>query len=105
MPFARSDSGGSAQTDTELVAAPGANRQVVVHSVYISSDTADTVTLESSTGNLRWRQYVAANGGSIAESERGLFRCAANESLTYTTGTTSNVFVSVRYEEARATGE
>lgn len=106
MPYFRDDSGGSAQTDTSLVAAPGANRQIVVHSLYISSDGAETVTVESGTGNLRWRADLAATSQTVsAESERGLFRCAANEALTYSTTTTTNVFISGRYSIARATGE
>ena len=41
------DSAASAQTDTELLAAPGAGKQIVVKQVYVSTDTAQTVTFSS----------------------------------------------------------
>ena len=41
------DSASSAQTDTELIAAPGAGKQIVVKQIYVSTDTAQTVTFSS----------------------------------------------------------
>jgi len=103
MPFAQ-DQQSTAQTDTSLVGAPGANRQIVVKHVFVSADTAMTVTLESGNSSRKWEQYVSANGGHIAVDETGVFSCDANEALTYTTDVAGEVFVQVRYEIERFTG-
>lgn len=105
MPYARNLTG-AAQTDTELVAAPGAGRQIVVEAVYATTDgvAGDQITFESSTTNLRWRIYLEANGSEYYTDEEGLFRCADNESLTYTTTGANDAFVSVEYQIARSTG-
>ena len=95
MPYA-SDDQSTAQTDTSLVAAPGAGKQIVVDTVYVSTDTAQTISLESGNSTLRWRQYAAANGGHI-QAGSDLFRCADNEALTYTSSATGNIFVAVNY--------
>lgn len=99
MPSAN-DVQSSAQTDTELVAAPGAGKQIAVTSLYVSTDTAQTVSLESGNSTLMWRQYCGANGGGLlssGEHNHGLFRCAENEALTYTSSASGNVFVHVTY--------
>lgn len=95
-----SDSQSTAQTDTQLVAAPGSGKQIVVHGIYVSSDTAQTVTFESGTTDARWVQYVAANGGQTLNAGQGrhLFTCSDNAALTYTTSAAGNVFVSVDYD-------
>lgn len=104
MPFARNLTA-AAQTDTELVAAPGAGRQIVVTLVYITSDSAEEVTFESSTGNLRWKAFLSAQSTTSAvDASRELFRCNPNEALTYTTTATGDTFVSVDYHIARSTG-
>jgi len=91
----------TAQTDTSLVAAPGAGSQIAVTSLYISTDTQQTVSLETGNSTLRWRQYCSANGGSVANVgdsvKDELFRCADNEALTYTSSAAGNIFVSVQY--------
>lgn len=93
------DTQSTAQTNTELIAAPGAGKQIVVYAVFVSSDTAQTISLESGTTGLRWRQYVAANGGQVAlGGGQHLFTCANNAALTYTTSAAGNVFVSVNYK-------
>ena len=56
MAYAQQDIDPGAATDTVLIAAPGANKKLSITSVYISSDTTLTVTLESSTAALRWKQ-------------------------------------------------
>ena len=87
----------TAQTNTVLVAL-AAGRQVKAKFVYISSDTAMTVTVLDSVGhNVLWRQYVAADGGSVAEG-RELFKSIKGEGLDYTTSATGNVFLKVGYE-------
>ena len=91
----------TAQTDTALISAPGTGQTVKVYSVYISSDTAMTVTIEEGSTAL-WRQYVAASGGQVAPSPNRampLFESpTAATALTYTTSANGNVFMSVGYE-------
>ena len=98
MPHA-SDAQSSAQTDTVFVPAPGAGNVIIIDSVYVSTDTAQTVSFESSTGSLKWRQYVAVEGGHLS-SYRDLFQCNVNETLTYTSSAAGNVFVAVSYRIA-----
>lgn len=88
----------SAVTDVELVPAAGSGHKIRVYSVYFSSDTAQTITLESDTATLVWRQYVAENAGQTHFSERGLFDCVPGENLTHTTSAAGNAFISVDYE-------
>ncbi len=95
MPYV-SDDQSSAQTDTVLVAAPGANKYVIVDSVFVSTDTAQTVSFESGTSTLKWRQYAAARGGH-GLSYRNIFECDGNEALTYTSSAAGNVFVAIEY--------
>ncbi len=95
MPFVNDDQS-TAQTDTSLVAAPGAGKYVVVDSVFVSTDTQQTVSFESGTSTLKWRQYAAANGGHLA-SYREMFECDVNEALTYTSSAAGNVFVAIKY--------
>ncbi len=95
MPFA-SDDQSSAQTDTSLVAAPGASKRIIVDAVFVSTDTQQTVSFESGNSTLKWRQYAAANGGHLA-SYRNVFECDGNEALTYTSSAAGNVFVAVAY--------
>ncbi len=106
MPYAQQDIDPGAASDVVLITAPGANKKLSITSVYISSDTALIVTLESGTAALRWRQYVGANGGqnpgAVGSPERGrratpLFDCAVNATLTVTTSAAGKVFVSVTY--------
>ena len=89
----------AAQTDTVMVAAPGAGKKVVVQQIFVSSDTAQKVMLESSIATEIWAQYVGANGGAVVpySSPRGWAECALNESLTFTSAAAGNVFFSVGY--------
>ena len=85
----------TAQTNAALIALT-AGRHVKVSRVYISSDTALTVTLVNSvTHDLLWRQYVGATGGSSAEYD---FTSANGEGIDYSTSATGNVFLQVGYE-------
>ena len=87
----------TAQTNTVLVAL-AAGRQVKANYIFISSDTAMTVTILDSVGhNVLWRQYVPANGGSIIQG-REIIKSIKGEGLDYTTSATGNVFVKVGYE-------
>ena len=82
------DQQSTAQTDTSLVAALGAGKQIGVTAIFISTDTAQTVTLESGNSTRKWEQYCAANGGALVAvsnpAKEDLFRCVVNEGLTYT---------------------
>lgn len=93
------DAASSAQTDTSLVAAPGSGNRVVIYKVFVTSDTAQTITFESGNSTEIWSQFVGANGGMVIPSDRQpWFQCAANEALTYTSSAAGNVVVSVGYE-------
>jgi acyl-CoA hydrolase len=91
------------QTNTQLVASQ-ANRGIRVKWIYISSDTALTVTLEGASNATEWRQYVAANGGSLvflddAPGTQGTAFIVLAESvdLDYSTSAAGNVFIKVGY--------
>ena len=85
----------TAQTNTALIPLT-TGRHVKVSRVYVSSDTALTVSLVNSvTHDLLWRQYVGATGGSSAEYD---FTSAISEGLDYSTSATGNVFLQVGYE-------
>jgi hypothetical protein len=86
----------TAQTAAALIADPGDGWQVMVHKVYISSDTALTVSFTDGTSN--WIQYVGATGGEIIGKDGVvLLEGAASTALTYTTSVDGNVFLVVWY--------
>ena len=95
----------SAQTDAELVAAPGAGSQIEILAWKWSSDGIQVLTLEQGTATLLDRQYVAANGGQVARlgytDPKGLVvagvKLATNTSLTFTSSSADNVMVGVLY--------
>ncbi|MFQ5524362.1 MAG: hypothetical protein ACE5F5_12450 [Acidimicrobiia bacterium] len=97
---------GAAQTDTELIAAPGAGKQIEILAWKFSSDIAQTLTLEQGTATLLDKQYVAANGGQIARMGYPIphsvpaiagVKLADNTSLTFTSSGAGNVSVGVLY--------
>jgi hypothetical protein len=104
MPYAR-DQESSAQTNTSLVVAPGAGKQIVVKSMTISTAGAQTVLVESGNSTLRWEIYMPATSTETFFDPAGLFRCAGNEALTYTTTASAAFSISVRYENVLDTGE
>ena len=84
----------TAQTNAALIA-PTTGRHVIVNRIYVSSDTAMTVSLVNSvTHDLVWRQYVGAAGGSSAQYD---FTSATGEGLDLTTSAAGNVFILVTY--------
>ena len=88
----------AAQTDTVLVAAPGAGKRIEVLALVQSSDTAMTITWKSSTTATVDEQYAAANGGKVMPlANQPWFVCAANETLTYTTSSAGKTAVDVIY--------
>ena len=87
----------TAQTNAAFIAL-AAGRQVKVNYIFISSDTQMIVTLLDSVGhNVLWRQYVAADGGSIIQG-REIIKSIKGEGLDLTTSEAGNVFVKVGYE-------
>lgn len=107
--FARSDTAAS-QSDTELVAAPGDDRQIVVYAVHVSADAAEEVTLNSRTdaatptNDVRWKVHLGGNGTYFAQSDAGLFRCGTGDSLVYDSTASGDTFVSVTFDTVRSTG-
>lgn len=97
----------SAQTDAELVVAPGAGKSIQLVAWKFSSDTAQELTLEQddATDRLIDKQYVAANGGQIARlgyaEPTGLLaaavKLAANSALLFTSSAAGNVTVGAFY--------
>ena len=88
----------SAVTDQELIAAPGAAKEIVVYGLHISADIKEVVSLETGGGTLVWRLYAGADNPEDHTSTHQLFRCPANESLTLTTDGAGNTFVSLTYQ-------
>lgn len=75
------------QTDTQLIAAPGAGLAIRLYELVVSTGTAGTVLFEQGTATrLIGRVSLAANGGFVWSSARGLL-LGANTALTVTTTT------------------
>ncbi len=92
-----SDQQSTAQTDKSLVTAPGTGRRIVVHGVKVSTAVANTVTVESAT-TLKDAFYMPATATEESPfSAEPIFKCGANEALTYTTTGTGNFFIRVAY--------
>ena len=100
----------AAQTDTELIAAPGSGKHIEIFGAYFSSDTQTVFSLEHGT-TLLHRQYVAADGGQIPafspaggftalpdEKKAVLWKVPDNVALTYTSTASGNIVVEVWYE-------
>ena len=102
MPTVRNDSTG-AETDTSLVGAPAAGKQVRVTSMYLSSSVQQTIFFESGSTVL-WKQFCAIDGGQTHSNGSGepLFVVPDATALTYTT-TGANSFVSLPYQIADST--
>ena len=98
----------SAQTDTSLIAAPGAGNKTVIYGLYFSSDVQQKITVEHGSTALH-AQYVPANGGSIAafnarpgSGETILWEAPANTAVTYTSSVAGNVVVEAWYATHKA---
>ena len=91
----------TAQTNTVLVAAV-ATKTVKVRSLYISSDTAMTVSIENSTAHSTFlaKLYVGADGGiAIGPDAIGDSMWTIDgEGVDFTTSANGNVFIQVSYE-------
>ena len=85
------------QSDQQLVAAVS-GKKIRVGTIYVSTDTAITVTFESSTTTAKLKLYAGATGGVVLDGAgQWLFETAAGESLTVTTSAVANVWVDVGY--------
>ena len=85
----------AAQTDTVLIAAPGAGNAIELLGWKWSTDTAMKITLEESA-NLVDAQHCAVDGSQVVAFSEAV-ALPANTALTITTSATSNVAVGVLY--------
>ena len=95
-------------TDTELIAAPAAGKAIAIYGFYFSSDGAQRIDIEHGT-TLLHRQYVPANGGSIAafNGKDGvgasvLWQAPANTAVTYTNTVAANTVIEAWYDAVTA---
>ena len=91
-----------AETDTELIAAPGVGKAVVIYSIHFSTDAQQKILVETGTSQIT-AQYAAANGGKTVHfgepSERNYrdgLMVTTNASVTFT-NTAANVIVEILY--------
>jgi len=95
LTLAAFDTQATAQTDTELIAAQS-GKKIAVYQVYVTSDTAITVTFETGAVTV-WKQFVAAGGGSVVPfTGVPWFVTGRGEALTYTTSGNAGVAVAVK---------
>lgn len=94
------DTNAAAQTATELVAAPGAGKQIVVVGVTVSSIVDDTWTFhdEDDTGLLGPLQLLAKTTVPVAHGDADVFVVAANKALEYTTTGAGVNAVAISYQ-------
>lgn len=89
------------QTNTNLVPAQ-ANRSVHSESIYVSSDTAMTITLlNSESHTVLWRQYVGQRGGAVMPVK---FLTKWGEGVDYSTSASGNVFILMEYSRVGSVG-
>ena len=88
------DNGGTAETDTEVIAAPGAGLSIYITDIDFSTDTAETLTIHEDEGGageavIYGPWYLPATGGFVKHFATPI-RCTANLSVGYTTTATGN---------------
>lgn len=93
------DTNAAAQTATELVAAPGAGKQIVVVGLTVSSIVDDTWTFhdEDDVGHLKL-QLLAKTTVPVAHGDADVFVVAANKALEYTTTGAGVNAVAISYQ-------
>lgn len=90
------DADSNGGTDLELVAAPGANKKIVIDNLVISASANASAFLESGTSTVIFPTvYIAANDPFVLQDVKIV--CAANEALTFTATITGNISVWVEY--------
>ena len=86
----------SAQTNTSVIAAPGASLSIYITDIMLSNGaTAGNVTLlDGSGGTVKWEAYPAVNGGAVLNLRQPI-KLTANTALciTSTTVTTHSIFI------------
>lgn len=88
----------TAQTNAALISNPYSDRPVKIKSIWVSSDTALTVSLvDGDSHSVIWRMYVGATGGFYGEG-LDLFQSLVGEGVDLTTSTDGNVYIKVGYE-------
>ena len=92
----------TAQSNTALIAAQ-TQKIVKIRTIFISSDTALTVTLENSVTNatLLLRQYVGADGGVAlgpGDIDESMWTISG-EGVDYSTSAAGNVYIRVGFEQ------
>lgn len=97
MPFA-SNVSAAAETDTELIADPGDNKEIDVTGVTVSSAAANKVTFESGATVLYQLELGAQDSIVIGYAGDTVFSGTASTSVTYTTTATTATFVGLAYE-------
>lgn len=103
MPYSKSLSDATlsvaAKTNLGSLVAAVSGEKIGVQSIFVSSDTALTVSFISD-GTTLWKAYVAATSGFRASAPDGQFllETAAGKSLQVSTSAAGNVFVHVLYD-------
>lgn len=75
----------TAQTDTEVVAAPGAGLSVYLTDIYANIEGAVTVTLEEDGSVWKWAYTGTASGSGADVAKLSPIKLTANKNLTVTT--------------------
>jgi len=89
----------TAQTDTVLIAAPGAGVAIYITDIVISANAAVDMTLEEGTTVPIHEFYFDAKGGAVMNF-RTPRKLADNTALTITTSAAQTVFITVHYYSA-----
>jgi len=90
---------GSAQTNTEVVATPGASLSLYITDVILSTDTAGNIKLVEDTASavdILELMYFAANGGMVSNF-RTPIKLTANKNLGITSSMAGNHSITVCY--------
>lgn len=86
--------------DNTIVAAPGANKLIVVHSIYIVASAVVTVNVKSAAaGTIHVPNIKLADAGQYLTGfdEKGLFECDVNALLNFNTTVINAVYGMVSY--------
>lgn len=75
----------TAQTDQELVAAPGVGFQLYVTDIYLVAADAIDITLEKGGSSLLFKYYASAKGDGVGKGFKQPLKLPENTSITITT--------------------
>ena len=85
----------TAQTDTEVRAAPGVGLSLYITDITIVCNAAVTVTIEQGTTTLKFRYYGSGQGDGVVANFVTPKKIAANTNITVTTSAAVTVFVGI----------